>query len=408
MSYVWKLSDIRRLVYDLKHVTRTDFDEIKTLTETWNSFKNYLNTHEGTNPSASRKSPYNLGYSRAAIFKFINRTLKQFGRECSVTHKIYPDILCMVDPNGYNVSTAYMYDNDHTYRWDDWAEDWGWAEESYWDEEEEDSLILGYDYNVLDELSFMKLSYEKSICETTKLSTPFFGVELEVEADRNTPRDIASKVMDDMYCNELTNQFALLKHDGSLAEDGFEIVTAPATYKVHRIAWKKFFNNSAKELTSWASGRCGIHVHISRDAFSAPHLGKFLVFINDSGNKKFVAKIAGRTSQEWCAFKDKKITDGWRYPFDGERYEAVNLTNSKTIELRIFRGTTKESSFMKNIEFTVASFYFTQTTSYTKLSYDDFLNWLDATEGYPYLKHWLIAKGMSGGRAFRVNSKLAA
>ena len=45
---------------------------------------------------------------------------------------------------------------------------------------------------------------------------------------------------------------------------------------------------------------------------------------------------------------------------NSERYVAINLKNSQTIEIRIFRGTLNFNSFMKNIEFAHALFMYTK------------------------------------------------
>ena len=63
--------------------------------------------------------------------------------------------------------------------------------------------------------------------------------------------------------------FALCKHDGSL-ENGFEIVTAPATLSVHKDRWAKFCEkNYADSLSSWNTATCGMHVHVGQSITNA-------------------------------------------------------------------------------------------------------------------------------------------
>ena len=169
----------------------------------------------------------------------------------------------------------------------------------------------------------------------------FFGVELEVECtgDRDSIADTVADQLED---------FAVLKEDGSLS-DGFEIVTRPASLECQRDGWKPFFDDRPEGLKSFNTKTCGLHVHASRAAMTPLQISKVVCFVNSPENQAFVEKIAGRPSGEWARYHGKKLaTAGNR---TGQRYEAVNLENSKTIEFRIFKGTLKETSFWRCIEF---------------------------------------------------------
>lgn len=280
--------------------------------------------------------------------------------------------------------------------------------------------VLEHNANPLDYLKFKCLPHEKlsysteqdaSVDAEYSGSAPvFLGVELEVERNSKTPKKIEHKVV-----NDLGMDYVVLKHDGSL-QDGFEIVTAPATLAYHHQAWDKFFANSAKLVSSWTSSRCGMHVHISRKAFTPLHLGKLIAFLNNIENRKFVTTIAGRDSEyskftensgfhvksklishisslikeiyELNTVKDAKkistlqeqlnqcraklkannkscetmlaeISHGYR-----DRRTSLNLTKAGTVEVRIFRGNVSKIGFFKNLEFVHACVAFTRDATF--------------------------------------------
>lgn len=271
-----------------------------------------------------------------------------------------------------------------------------------------DKNILSYSTNPLSYLDFKCLKGERLVnndkedpecdAEYNGNSPLFLGIELEVERKKTTPKNI-----EHMVAADLGMDYMILKSDGSLT-DGFEIVTAPATLGYHLQAWDKFFDNSAKHVTSWSNGRCGMHVHMSRKHFTPMHLGKLLTFYNNHENRDFITTIAGRNSS-YAKFSEdkafqvkaklistldelfkllsfskkedkeaieksikmikqklanthsghsdssgliKNITSG------GERFSAVNLTKAGTVEIRIFRGNVSKVGMLKNIEFVAA------------------------------------------------------
>ena len=173
----------------------------------------------------------------------------------------------------------------------------------------------------------------------------YFGVELEVIA---TSGDVGCIAYD---CRDiLGTNFAITKHDGSLGSRGFELVTIPTVIAKHAKRWEPLLDSPPRGLRSWDNPKCGMHVHVSRAPLSALTIGKVLVFINADENKKFVVSIAGRESG-YAEISPKKIVDANRYCGSG----AINLGNEDTIEFRIFKGTLKKTSFMKNLEFVAAT-----------------------------------------------------
>ena len=178
----------------------------------------------------------------------------------------------------------------------------------------------------------------------------FYGVELEVECpDTSDPSRIATQV------NEIFEDFVIIKRDGSLSY-GFEIVTCPATLETHRERWPAFFAKMPKGLKSFRTLTCGLHVHCSRAPLSHLTIGKMLAFINHPSNRAFIELIAQRPSTNYSKFKDKGIIDARLN--DPDRYQALNLCNTDTVEFRLFKGTLRPQSFFKSIEFCDALIHF--------------------------------------------------
>lgn len=176
----------------------------------------------------------------------------------------------------------------------------------------------------------------------------FLGIELETEVpERYGYETVAARI------NDLVGDFCIMKYDGSLV-NGIEIVSCPCTFDVHKTIWDKFFNNIPKGLVSAGTGRCGMHIHITKSALANAQLGRMLVFVNSPHNSSLICAVAGRSSS-YATRSAKKIED-WSRAW--EKYCALNNYNGITCELRIFRGTLNYKMFKKNIEFTHAMIQF--------------------------------------------------
>ena len=93
----------------------------------------------------------------------------------------------------------------------------------------------------------------------------YFGVELEIDEageDSDNARRllaIANQGQPQLYC----------KHDGSL-DDGFELVTHPMSLSYYRteMPWEALLREAVRMgYLSHQSGTCGLHIHVSREAF---------------------------------------------------------------------------------------------------------------------------------------------
>ena len=217
----------------------------------------------------------------------------------------------------------------------------------------------------------------------------YMGLELETEVRRDLSEGA-------VFMNDALGDFGQLKNDSSIGYDenrnrqheGFEIVTMPVSLDMWQ-AEEDFFNtvdHLRQKFTarSWDGGNCGIHLHLSRDAFdSGSHLHRFLKLAY--GNAELFSKFAGRVSQGYAMWSDCTILDeygqaqrkfgikmqrernGRRFdPNNGfagaysERHSAINLTNKNTIELRFFRGNLRKEGILRNIELAHAMVEYTR------------------------------------------------
>lgn len=223
-------------------------------------------------------------------------------------------------------------------------------------------------------------------------NTPFMGLELEVEcADNKYRSDVGAELL------SRTDNWFYLKHDGSL-EDGFEIVSHPhtlAAFNMRDWSWVKWLADNGNR--SWDTDTCGLHVHINKSAFkNNGHIWRFTNLILYNRNQ--AARLAGRNSHQWASFykeykKVGKILKGDESP---DRYTAVNLTNYRTIEVRMFRGSLHEPRIRAALEFVNANFEYTKSiTSHDVLRNDAmswwaFTTWVQQNEStYPHLLTYL-------------------
>jgi predicted nucleic acid-binding Zn-ribbon protein len=222
-----------------------------------------------------------------------------------------------------------------------------------------------------------------------------FGIELEVEAARSLSDSL------DAFDAALPSGYCVYKEDGSL-EDGFEVVTRPDCPSVHkRIFADALSRKSIRETTtSWKSGRCGIHIHVSRAPLSDLWVGRVAVLVHSSRMAKVVAAVAGRYNKSYCVIDGrKKLTSGKKEAYCG-RYDALNTGADNTIEFRIFRGTLHRESFLKNIEFVEAALAFCKPSVSSNSDVDNpdaFLSFVrKGRKSYSYLFEFLRGKGYYG------------
>jgi hypothetical protein len=138
-----------------------------------------------------------------------------------------------------------------------------------------------------------------------------------------------------------------------------------------------FFKNEAPELwtiledlrskqgmrvKAWDTRTCGLHIHISRTGFTnGAHMHRFLNLVYS--NPDFYSTLAGRTSDQWSTFDGQKEKAGkviLGKDFNPNRYTAVNLCNSQTVEIRMFKGSLKPERVLADIQFVASIVEYTR------------------------------------------------
>lgn len=188
----------------------------------------------------------------------------------------------------------------------------------------------------------------------------YFGVELEIdgagESHTNAARilDIANFQMENAY----------IKHDGSL-DDGMEIVTHPMSldYHLKEMPWQRVLDEAiSMGYLSHRANTCGLHIHVSRDAFGETEaeqdrvIARILFFMEKHWEE--LLKFSRRTQRQldrWAArygYKDHlpDLLDDAKKGRGNGRYSCLNLQNQDTIEFRVFRGTLKYNTLIATLQ----------------------------------------------------------
>ena len=199
-------------------------------------------------------------------------------------------------------------------------------------------------------------------------NTPHIGVELEIQGFNR-----------DEFCKRLmnlfTDDFFYLKLDGSLDDaEGVEIVSQPMTYHFIKNMgyWKTVFNELNKYNMN-NTNNCGLHFHIDRN-YCHDNLTVATIDYIVNHFAKYFEKIGGRPMSDCATFYktvDKNIEDYGKGNWD--RYCAVNLSNSNTIELRFCKSTYNFKTFMNRVKMVFAIIAFAKTFKFNNVN-----NWSEA------------------------------
>ena len=235
---------------------------------------------------------------------------------------------------------------------------------------EDDYQVQNYSMRVENALGFDKHTLKRK-------SDPYLGIEMEFQVD--------NRKQGRLYVGDNLAGHAMMKEDGSISS-GFEVVSRPASYLSHLHNYDSFLTNLPEYIHPHKS--CGMHVHISRTAFSVMGAGKFVEFMNRADNKSFIKLIAGRgTTNYQNGDPDYTIKKPFRMTKQGEycnRYNFVNLNNDKTIELRIFATPANKKEFHIRMQFVKAMVDYCKPAIHAvpykqQTHFESFVSWLNNT-----------------------------
>jgi len=206
------------------------------------------------------------------------------------------------------------------------------------------------------------------------------GIELEIESEKSMRGDLA----DEIRALDAKRDLFDLKEDGSL-DCGFELATQPATLEYHQkqFPWMDITRLYDKyDAKSHDTSTCGLHIHISRRPLTEEQEIKITYFVNMYS--EFMCRIARRDYNGFARKAEKKLAKGQNYSYS--RYESVNFGDA-TLEIRLFRGTTKHETILATIEFTHALVRFCEDVSSETMSSQEnalsaFRAYVEASEQY--------------------------
>jgi hypothetical protein len=220
----------------------------------------------------------------------------------------------------------------------------------------------------------------------TQRNDRFMGVELEVEV-KDGSIDSHVEALNDKLNDGEVGKRVYFEADGSLTH-GFEIITNPMGLDSHYELWSALADRDlVRGMRSHDTSTCGLHVHVSRKNMHTMQINKMNVFLNHPDNQDLIKAIARRYDVNYARIAQKKLSNAHKY--DIERRDALNITNDKTVEFRIFKGTLVHDTLLSAIEFANAVVNFTMpaSTAGFHLSTQRFIDFIDSPSQRSETKH---------------------
>lgn len=270
-------------------------------------------------------------------------------------------------------------------------------------------------------INFNKTPFEKN-------SNAFFGIENEVQlilSNLEPPRNL--NIRRRQLVKEVQTIFSDCdcKHDGSLSytfrgrqyNAGVEIVWQPMSwgwFKENKQSFKDMFAKITPMLRKNMT-QAGMHIHISKEAFTPLHFLKFTNFFYMQEKADFLRVVAGRASNSYARISTAYSLDGKRnsvqykgralayheiakkkgseklkygktYRAHSDRYDCINTTNSATYEVRIFKGARTFEEFIRRLQFTHSIYEYTRLVSRKDMSLPDYFKFVKKNvKDYPEL-----------------------
>lgn len=268
------------------------------------------------------------------------------------------------------------------------------ASEAYWRCEGCDELIDCGDYcswceENLPESSDLIYNYSYKPEPKFHGTGPLFlGLELEINTSGGYLTDCAETAMSSL------SSLGYLKEDCSI-DHGFEIVTHPMSYDwaMDHFPWDML---GRLEREGCDADGNGLHVHISRAAFTSPcHVYRWMKLFYRNADE--VTTVARRVSDQWAAFDAtaRKHVKDYAKGAKGARYQAINTQNNDTFELRVFASSLNPQEVKAALGLAAASVEYTRDLTVSDIARNrawewmPFVAWLNDHPGYEPLSREL-------------------
>lgn len=198
----------------------------------------------------------------------------------------------------------------------------------------------------------------KFLSTKDEITNIYHGFEIEFGGSSNNCLKLAKEIQ------RKYNKIFYFKEDESV---DLEMVSHPMTleyFKTLKDVFKDIANieknSNCKSLTD---GRCGLHIHISRQLFTPLDLTKLDIFFSrikdaiyyaisdrvDTDRLEHYAKISNTIQYRDEILRYYNMNKNAYRP--DSRHRGLNFENKNTIEFRIFQSTTDWNRIYKNIEF---------------------------------------------------------
>jgi len=211
----------------------------------------------------------------------------------------------------------------------------------------------------------------------------FYGIELEMEA-KNSRADAV-----DFVATTVADNVAIMKEDGSLSSEGFELVSHPHTFEKWNETsseWSALLMQlEARGMNAWNQQSCGLHVHMTRKGMKPSHQTRFgLLFSRNVADWQSVARrqssFANFAGEGETVKKVKQF-------YQCSHFDAVNFSNRDTIEVRIWRP----SLNFKRVLGSIALVHFAREYTAALTAHDVLQGALE----WPRFTAWVEAQGHS-------------
>lgn len=233
-------------------------------------------------------------------------------------------------------------------------------------------------------------------------NVPYMGIELEVDIGGYSNQ--AATDFDECFTVHNDPEFLMFEEDGSI-DEGFEIITNPATLEFHRQI-RHCYEDAFRKLVrkgyrSSNTNSCGLHIHVNRSYFGDSCEGQ-------NNNIEKVLMIAEQHWDEFLIFsrRDAESADRWASKLDASpqeiienmrignlrRYKCVNLYPNNTIEFRIFKGTLNPHSLFASLELVNNICEFAMHHSESEVAN---MSWNDLLHGDEICTYWERVKNRS-------------
>lgn len=189
---------------------------------------------------------------------------------------------------------------------------------------------------------------------------PYMGIELEV--DKGGCSDESATDFDHCFNVHNDPEWLMYEEDGSI-DDGFEIITNPATLAFHksiRASYEDGFKTLVRKgYRSYNTDTCGMHVHVNRDYFGTNEqlqntcIETVLTICDKFWDELLIfSRRDSYTAERWAGKLNHTPQEIISDMVDGDydRYSCVNVGGACTIEFRIFKGTMNPHSFFATLE----------------------------------------------------------